>query len=460
MKKNIKKIAAGICAASSLFTCLTSCSAEDNAMKETDKVNTSKASQLASPVYPELPAYPVPDEDDWDKYVQDRDDWYEAIRKLQDQPSGYKDGYNEFFIKTCAPMLENCKAENPVYSPVGLYMALAMAAEVTDGNTRDQILDLLERKNIEDLRKGSTSIWQANYMDGDSTMLKIGTSLWTNNTTEYKDQTLDSLAQNYYASVFTGDPSDEGYNEMYRSWLDEQTDGLLSDYTSDMKFDPSMILNIVSTINFEGAWADKFYKENTSEQTFHAPDGDTTCEFMHQSEMMNYVKTDKLEAIELGMTDNGGVRFILPAEGYTPEDILKDADSADIFTCSRLSEISCVTVPTVNLSLPKFDVSCDNQINDCLKKLGVTDIFDQGKADFSPLTDKKELYVDNATQCARVMIDEDGCKAVAITVFAICAGAIETQETVDLSFDRPFIFEIISETGTPLFTGIINNPAA
>ena len=44
-------------------------------------------------------------------------------------------------------------------------MALGMSAEITDGNSRQQILDVLHQKDIDTLRSHSRSIWQANYMD-------------------------------------------------------------------------------------------------------------------------------------------------------------------------------------------------------------------------------------------------------------------------------------------------------
>ena len=111
------------------------------------------------------------------------------------------------------------------------------------------------------------------------------------------------------------------------------------------------------------------------------------------SAMMLYAQTDKYETIELGMTENGGVRFILPAEGITPEEILSDPDCADVLTCDRIIGLPNVQDITVNLALPKFDVSCDNALNNSLKDLGLTDIFSPETADFSPLTDEKRLYV-------------------------------------------------------------------
>ena len=59
------------------------------------------------------------------------------------------------------------------------------------------------------------------------------------------------------------------------------------------------------------------------------------------------------------------------------------------------------------------------------------------------------------------MIDEKGCKAVAVTEMGAGAGAAKPpEEKVEFILDRPFIFEIISKTGFPLFVGVVNNPTA
>ena len=41
------------------------------------------------------------------------------------------------------------EGENAAYSPVNVYMALAMLAELTDGASRQQILDLLGSDSLE-----------------------------------------------------------------------------------------------------------------------------------------------------------------------------------------------------------------------------------------------------------------------------------------------------------------------
>ena len=116
---------------------------------------------------------------------------------------------------------------------------------------------------------------------------------------------------------------------------------------------------------------------------------------------------------------------------------------------------------TVALSVPKFDISQRFDLTEGMRKLGITDAFDVSVSDFEPLTDTgAEISIGSAVQAARVTIDEDGCKAAAFTLISY-DGALDFEELdrIELVFDKPFIFEIMSETGLPLFVGIVNNPA-
>ena len=83
-------------------------------------------------------------------------------------------------------------------------------------------------------------------------------------------------------------------------------------------------------------------------------------------------------------------------------------------------------------------------------------MFNPAKSDFSTITDEN-VIVTGATHGARVMIDEEGCTAAAFTLM-LCGSGMPPEEEVDFVCDRPFLFVITSETGLPLFIGIVNNP--
>ena len=92
-----------------------------------------------------------------------------------------------------------------------------------------------------------------------------------------------------------------------------------------------------------------------------------------------------------------------------------------------------------------------------LEKLGVTDVMDPAKADFTALTTAtKELFLSKADHAAVVEIDEKGVTAAAYTDMAVC-GAGMPQETLDFVLDRPFMFVVTGWDGSVLFTGIVRN---
>lgn len=409
-----------------------------------------KAYPLAMPVYPDMPEYPL--EGDAEGY----DAWRESIQSLREHPMGYGYGFDSFFTESSKVFLAGAENENIVYSPLSLYMALGMSAEICDGNSRQQILEVLAQDNIEALRENARAVWRANYMDDGMAKCVLATSLWTNNNCAYNQSIIDTLAGNYYSSIYTGDPAEESYNKLMQDWLNEQTDGLLSEYVSDIRMDPQMILTIASTVNYSGKWTDEFSDKNTRESMFYSPQGDVKCEFLNAQRNTAYYWGDKFSAIELSLENNGEMRIILPDEGVSPQELLSDEQVLEYIT--KYNGYENYKFVSVNMSVPKFDVSSEIDLKDGLSQLGITDIFDSEKADFSPLSENLgNVALSKAQHDSRVMIDEEGCKASALTALQF-AGSAMPEDEVDFVVDRPFIFEIVSETGLPLFIGIVNNP--
>ena len=412
---------------------------------------------VAAAVYPELPQYPEEKNySDWEDYEPAYNSWKDAVQRLHDQPKGYRDGFDAFFASTAETFLRGGETENRVYSPLSLYMALALSAEVTDGNSRRQILDLLSQEDIETLRARARSVWLANFMDDGMAKCVLATSLWLNDSIAYNKGTVDTAAENYYSSVYSGDPASADYSKALQNWLNEQTDGLLEDYVSGIRMDPLSVLTLASTVNYSGRWREKFDKNATEEGTFRTTGGDKACEFMKAQRLMTYNWGEHFASIGMELENNGQMRLILPDEGYSPADLLGDAQVLDYMTQNGVWKNNKNTL--VNLSVPKFDVSSQTDLRDGLQELGVTDIFDPETSDFSPLTDDPDgIALGKAEQDARVLIDEDGCKAAALTVMMYCGSAMPEDE-VDFILDRPFLFEIMSETGLPLFVGVVNAP--
>ena len=109
-------------------------------------------------------------------------------------------------------------------------MALGMLAEITDGSSRKQILDVLGAENMEVLRTRSSALWNANYCNDGVITSIFANSLWLDQDIDFEQTAMDTLAENYYTSSYQGTMGSENLNQTLRNWIHEQTGGLLLDY--------------------------------------------------------------------------------------------------------------------------------------------------------------------------------------------------------------------------------------
>ncbi len=420
-----------------------------------------KAYAMAEAVYPQMNSMPSEadyyENEDWDAFEAAYDKW-SADKEVQRSYYDATIDLTSFYKKSMQEFLSDAGSENRVYSPLNLYMALAMLAETTNGECRAQILDLIGTKDIEQLRKDVVSLWNSNYSDDGTLTCILANSLWLNEGVNINKETIKRLADRYYASSYKGNPSEEAFDQALRDWLNEQTGGLLTDMINDISMDTETVLALASTVYFKARWSDDFWKNSTRPDIFYTSNGEITCDFMYQSDSKTYYWGEHFSAVKKGFRDYRGsscMTFILPDEGISPEDLLSDAEVTEFLFSSK--EWKNRTYLTVNLSVPKFDVKSQFELSNKLQNLGVTDVFDPTKADFTPVTNEK-ITLTAATHGARVMIDEEGCTAAAFTFMAEGGGSMPPEEEVDFVLNRPFLFVITSETGLPLFIGIVNNP--
>ena len=380
----------------------------------------------------------------WKDYVE----VFQNSEKINEDLAGY---YSTMMEKLLAS-----EDENTVCSPLNTYLAFAMLAETADGNTRQQLLDMLQVPDIETLRKNVSALMASNQLDTPILKSLLANSLWLNNAMNYEEDTLKLLAEQYCTSSFRGTPGSEEMNEALRAWIDENTGNLLQEYTKDMTLSKDLVLDIVSTIYYKAQWSQDFDPGLNTKETFHGTKADTTVDMMHRTDMMSAYRTDAFTAVALNLKDSGAMYFYLPNEGtdvnalLTDPDVLKATMETDIDDPNRI-------YPLVNLSIPKFKVSGKTDLREILPELGITDALDPKLSDFTPLTkDRDDIYLAKAEHAAMIEIDEQGVTGAAYTELELDgAGAI--IEEIDFVLDRPFMFVLTGKDGSVLFSGIIRN---
>ena len=442
-------------------------------------VRTGRATTLAAAQYPEMARRPDIDDYtapiirtvDHDKYSEAYDAWQESREALASglEYAGLMDG---FLSASTAQFLVGAGAENRVWSPLNVYMALSMLAETAGGNSRQQLLDLLGAGSIESLRTVANALWRDNYRDDGQTASILANSLWLNDTLggHYVQDTLNTLARDYYASSFSGEMGSREYDQALRDWINEQTHGLLKDAADGLEMDPNTVLGLASTVYFKAGWAVKFEKKNTWADTFHAPGRDVTVDFMHDSRHQTYYWGDRFSAVSLNFEGyECEMWLILPDEGYSPDDLLTSGEAVEFLLADKTwtygddgedqtSDWMDQKHLLVNIALPKFDVSSGMDLIGGLQSLGVTDIFDYSVSDFTPLADLPDIYVSQLIHAARVTADEEKVEAAAFTFGDPAVAEAPLTDEVDFILDRPFLFAVTGPSGLPLFTGVVNQP--
>lgn len=400
--------------------------------------------------YPQMTQYPLTELGyrEWSEDQKVRREYFGAGENLDD-----------FFKKTYSQVLSDSGEENKLYSPLNMYMALAMLAEITDGESRQQILDLIGAENIEALRKQAHYVWNANYNNDGAVTSIIANSLWLNENVTFNSETLKTLAENYFASSYQGEMGSSQFNEALQKWLNQQTGNLLKDQISDIEFDPQTVMSIATTIYYQAKWNSEFKNSQNTKGVFKSPAGDITCDFMNQTETYGiYYWGEKFSAVSKEIEMSGRMWFILPDENMSVDELLNDNETLNFMNAdgkwNKQKQLK------VNLSIPKFDVCSDSDLKEDFESLGVKDCFDSTVSDFSPLTVdfNDPIYLSKVQHGVRVAIDEEGVTAAAYTVLPMAGAARPPEDEIDFVVDRPFIFVITGEDGLPLFAGVINQP--
>ena len=170
---------------------------------------------------------------------------------------------------------------------------------------------------------------------------------------------------------------------------------------------------------------------------------------MQTKENFLYGSFPKFDMLHLSYGNNGySMEVLLPKEGVTTEEVLGSIKSAD-WQETMMAMRAC----QVDVQLPKFTAEYSIDMPSILKALGMNDMFDSHKADFSRLSDI-DTFLSLFRQKCTIDVNEKGTEATTITV----SGGGETTSyipTVEFHANRPFIYIITENTsGSIYFMGI------
>ncbi len=350
--------------------------------------------------------------------------------------------------------------ENIAVSSASLELALLMTAMGATDNTKDEMLSALRMSGLSDEEiQASVSqlMWRAN-----NNGMEAANSLWLQDGYGFADSFLNVCAEDFMADLYTVDYAKNAADatERINDWADEKTHGKIPEVLGN-DLSNSTRLVLVNALYFLGDWVTPFEADYTYNDTFHGATGDAEVPFMHSEWDVTYYEGKTYQLIVLPFLGDDGevgpfaMTFVLPKEGFDPEDVAKELSEEGIEGILQQAARE-----KVEISLPKFEFEYGTSMVETMKALGMEEAFD-GSAQFDGMTgDPNDLYITDIIHKTYVRVDEEGAEAAAVTVVIMAETAmpVEEPEVIIFNADRPFLFAIYDTTdGTVLFSGVTAN---
>lgn len=436
------RIALGAIACTMCAILLAACSSGGNATDQggsPQSMGSADAYAVALPTFPE-----APEEDDGQA-------WMDTI---DENPidSDFVESLSGFSYETASAVLGDA-GENSTYSPISLYYALALATQGAAGQTADEMNAVLGAPDPSAVPSQMGNLYRL-FCGDPFSKVELANSIWMREGDRFEQSFIDMATQQFYATPFSVEFGTEQADRAIADWIAANTNGTIE---PEVKTREDQLMSIINTVYFKGSWSHQFDAASTKEDTFYAADGDVTAEFMTQriDKPREYLQTDTYTRASLDFVGGATMSFVLPAEGVSVNDILRDkALLEEAFTA--LPEDSAYITYTV----PKTTFNSSFDLIPPLESLGMKTPFSDG-ADFSNLT-STPAYISYIKQESYIMWDENGAEASAYTDLGISemSAAPDFLQEIEFTLDRPFLFQITSSQGVPLFIGVCENPAA
>ena len=384
----------------------------------------------------------------YEEYLLDKE------RKIRNHGTVYKT-----YLSSVIPTLfEGTEHKNQVFSPFSLYPVLVLLAALSEEETQAEITRLLDfdAETIEDALRDVTDLMVCSSISRPRLTIAPASSVWFDSHVTPDWSSVSSMTT-ILAEIFQGSMEDPEYTELLRHWADQKTGGLLTDSINSFPIPITTAFILITAILLRAKWEMPFYKENTRMKTFHAPESDISCPFMHLKERLDCWFGNGFTAVNLRFDGPGSMWFALPDKEKSPMNVINDPAFINELSSSQAKHELC----DVDLSLPRFSTTCPRSIDECLQKLGIRRVYtDDAEMPFIR-SENGPVKLEHVEHGACVKIDEDGVEASSYTMMCAIAGAAlpGTLREVKLVFDRPFVYWISIGHNMPLFVGICNNPA-
>ena len=395
------------------------------------------------------------------KYVN----MYQEVKpvRLTAEQTVFANDNNAFTLNFFQSLNGKMKNRSIVCSPLSITYVLSMVNDGATGITEQELERTLG------FHKGgiqAVNDYCKNLIDNlphvdEKVQLNIANAIFVNDKYQLKKLFQQDMASYYDAKAEALDFSSPSTLDRINGWCDEKTRGMIP--TILERVDPRTVSYLLNAIYFKAEWASMFEKNETREEVFTTPDGETRVPLMHQNVYMNYLRNDQYAAVSIPYGNGQWMMTVmLPEDGKTTDDVISSLAASGWSTDFLKNPLREARRYAVDLKLPRFETAFDTDdaggLIELLKGMGIRRAFDGNSAEIPNMCENGDLYISMMKQKAKIKVNEEGSEAAAVTIAGLnfLSAVADTQEPPKATFhaNRPFVYVIHEQSsGVILFVG-------
>ncbi len=327
---------------------------------------------------------------------------------------------NTFAFESFKRVYSDVIEDNPVYSPISLYLALGMAYDGAAGPTAIEFEQLMHIDNEQPFNEQAQACIA--YLKSRSDLMGV--------TNEIEE----------------GVPLKDEYKQ-------RMTDKFYVEFKAAQREGVVILRNITE---FDGDWMTPFEEANTQMRDFHGALTASQVETMYRYVKNRYLFIDSPELHAAILPYQNTEEYSATMRVFVPQNGDLDAFIADLD--AEVVDPMRFTGGKGSIQLPKWDDKIKMDLNDVLQIMGLEGAF-KPVANFSRMS-TLPLYIYKVIQKARITVDEEGTEAKAVTEISMVTSARpDDSPRFDFAADEPFFYMVVDEpTGLILFMGVVRNP--
>ena len=360
-----------------------------------------------------------------------------AVKAMEVKHSDAKqEGYEEFIDKldafaaklTYEVYADSNKQSNICISPVSVYMALALATECANGETRDEILNAVgvtydEVKNFTKVLYGFSNreYYYTNMMNNKKILAfeELANSIWVDKNTTLKEDGINNLANNFNCDLFSVNFKTNEGEKAINAYIKEKTHGIID---SDLDLSPETLITLINTFYLKEVWNEDGDELKFTDKAydFKNADGSVTNTKLLQGYYFNgnIYEGDGYTSFYTTTEHGFDIKFIVPTDGHTLDEVFT---SENIYNINNLGDYGYIDEENkllhhTRVFFPEYKASFDGDLAEILKNdFGITKLFDFEQCDFSNISDE-QLACDGVIHKCSIDVNDKGIEGAAVTV--------------------------------------------